>query len=172
MDYQFKPLGKKCAGTGAELPPGSVCYSVLVEEAGELVRLDYSKEGWKGPPPGAFGTWQTTVPRRAEVKRAPLDPAALLTCFEQMTEEANPAQEKLRYILALLLLQKKQLRLEGSRQEGEEEYLQLAGSQGGAYEVRELQLTDDELQELQQQLTAHLMAEWGVTEESPENLAS
>lgn len=161
MEYQFKPVGKKCAATGADLVPGSVCHSVLVEEGDELSRLDYSEAGWKGPPPGTVGTWKSVVPKPAEPKRAPLDTNALMTCFEQLTEQADPAREKLRYILALLLLQKRRLHLDGSRQEGSEEYLQLSGSQGeGAWEVRDLQLNDQEMHVLQHELTAYLEAEW------------
>lgn len=161
MDYQFKPLGKKCAATGEELTPGSVCYSALIEEDGELQRLDYSEKGWTGPPPGAVGTWVCTVPLPVQTKKNPLDPAALMSYFEQLMEAGNPTQEKLRYILALLLIQKKRLHCDTSRQDGEESYLQLSGTQGEAFEVRELQLSDEEMLELQQELNAHLAAEWG-----------
>ena len=161
MDYQFRTIGKKCAKTGTELVPGSTCHSVLVEENGELLRFDYSDEGWAGPPPGTVGMWKSVVPKPAEPKRAPLDTNALLSCFEQMTEAGDPSQEKLRYILALLLLQKRRLRLDGSRQEGAESYLQLAGNQDeGAYEVRDLHLSDAEMHGLEQELNAHLSQEW------------
>ena len=84
-----------------------------------------------------------------------------MTCFEQLTEEASPAREGLRYILALLLVKKRRLRLEGSRAEGEDEYLQLAGAQGeGAYEVRDLNPGDEEVQQWQRELNVYLASEW------------
>ena len=163
MEYQFRPIGKKCAGTGAELVPGSVCHSVLVERAGgELDRLDFSEAGWKGPPEGTVGYWKCQVPKAAEVRREPLDTNALMTCFDQLTEEANPARDGLRYILALLLMKKRRLRLETSRLEGEEEYLQLAGAQGeGVFEVRDPHPTDYEIQQWQRELNVYLASEWG-----------
>ena len=161
MEYQFRPIGKKCAGTGADLVPGETCFSALVDNKGELQRLDFSEAGWKGPPAGTLGVWKCVVPKPAEVRHEPLDTTALMTCFEQLTEEASPAREGLRYILALLLVKKRRLRLEGSRTDGDNEYLQLAGAHGeGAYEVRDLNPSDEEVQQWQRELNVYLASEW------------
>ena len=161
MEYQLRPIGKKCAATGEDLVPGSVCHSVVVERGGELVRMDYSEGGWKGPPEGALGSWKCVVPKPAEVRHEPLDTTALMSCFDQLTEEASPAREGLRYILALFLVKKRRLRLEGSRTAGDEEFLQLAGAQGeGAYEVRDLNPTDEAVQQWQRELNVYLASEW------------
>jgi hypothetical protein len=161
VEYQFRPIGKKCSATGEDLIPGERCFSVLVEKEGDLQRLDFSEAGWKGPPEGTLGVWKCVVPKPAEVRHEPLDTTALMTCFEQLTEEASPAREGLRYILALLLVKKRRLRLEGSRAEGEDEYLQLAGAQGeGAYEVRDLNPGDEEVQQWQRELNVYLASEW------------
>ena len=161
VEYQFRPIGKKCAATGEDLVPGSECHSVLIEREGELQRLDFSEKGWTSPPHGALGVWTCIVPKPAEVRHEPLDTKALMTCFEQLIEEASPAREGLRYILALLLVKKRRLRLEGSRSEGDDEYLQLAGAQGeGAYEVRDLNPSDEEIQQWQRELNVYLASEW------------
>lgn len=161
MDYHLKPIAKTCAATGRELTPGSRCFSALVERDGGPVRFDYTEEGWSGPPEGTIGYWQTRVPSPAETAARPLDPDALMRYFEQLCEDANPAQDKFRYVLALLLLQKRRLKIEGSRQDGETEYLQLGGSRGeGSFEVRDQQLTDEEIAQLQQALNQHLATEW------------
>ena len=161
MEYHLRPLGKTCAGTGAELAPGSTCYSVLVERAGELERRDFSENGWKGAPEGTVAQWKCMVPRPVETKRNLLDPDALQNYFDQLTEEADPLKEKLRYILAILLLRKKRLRLEDSREEGESEVLQFVSMQGeGSYEVRDHQLTEEEMHELQASLMAHMAADY------------
>ena len=161
MEYQFRPIGKKCATTGEDLAPGSTCYSVLVERNGELQRLDFSSQGWSGPPEGALGVWKCQVPKAVEVRHEPLDTNALMRCFEVLTEEANPEREGLRYILALLLVKKRRLRLDGSRTDGETEYLQLAGANGeGAYEVQDLNPSDQEVQLWQRDLNVYLASEW------------
>lgn len=161
MEYHLKPLGKTCAATGAALRPGSICHSVVIEDGSDLQRLDFSEEGWTGPPDGTIAHWKNVVPQPVEVRKKLLDPDALMAYFDQLSEEANPLHEKLRYILAILLLRKKRFRLDDSRQEGDDEILQLVSTQGeGVYEVRDLQLTETEMLELQQTLNAHLAAEW------------
>ncbi|MFN0050887.1 MAG: hypothetical protein ACKV0T_01765 [Planctomycetales bacterium] len=164
MEYQFRPLGKKCAATGEDLVPGSVCHSVLVERDGELQRLDYSPQGWSGPPPGTVGAWECLVPLPQEVRREPLDAQALLSCFEQLCEEGDPAREGLRYILALLLVKKRRLRLEGSQSSGDSEFLQLVGAHGeGAWEIRDLNPSDEEVHQWQRELNVYLASEWQTT---------
>jgi len=161
MDYHLKPVSKNCAETGAELIPGTVCHSALVERDSKMIRLDYSEEGWKGPPEGTVGHWRCTVPQVTETKQRPLDAQAMMRYFEQLSEDLNPAQEKFRFILSLLLLQKRKLKIESTRQEGDIEFLQLVGSQGeGPFEVRNHNLSSEEIEQLQQELNTHLSTEW------------
>lgn len=159
MDYQLKPLGKTCASTGQPLIPGTVCHSVVVERDGRLVRLDYSEAGWQGPPPDALGYWRTVVPPVEPARR--IDPDSLMRYFEQLSEEASPRAEILRYVAALLLLKWKRLKLDDVRGDEEGEWLLLSGSRGeGVFEVRNLQLPDAELARLQHELKTHLSEEW------------
>lgn len=161
MDYHLKPVGKTCAATGKDLTPGAPCISVLLEENGRLTRLDYSEEGWNGPPEGTVGYWRTTVPESSESKSSKLDTDALMRYFEQLSEDANPAQDKFRYVLALLLLQKRRLRLEGVRRDGDIEYLEMTGSRSeGPFEVPDHHLDDEEIGQIQHDLNAHLATEW------------
>ena len=157
MDYQFKPIGKTCAATGQPLAPGERVYSVVVERNHELVRLDFSPQGWSGPPDGTIGQWRCVVPTPETKPASVLDPDALLSYFEHLVEDANPAHDKLRYVLALFLLQKRRLRLDGSRVDGETEYLQLSGSRGeGPYEIPDQQLAESEIRQLQAELNHSL----------------
>ena len=163
MDYHLKPIGKVCAATANPLVPGSVCHSVVVEEnAGDgMTRLDFSDEGWSGPPNGTIGYWKSIVPDSTQPKNKPLDPDALMSYFEQIYEDANPAQEKFCYVLSLMLLQKRRVKLDGSRYEGETEYLELSGSRGeGPFTVRNSNLSDDEIAEFQTSLNSCLDSEW------------
>lgn len=159
MDYRLKPIGKTCAATEAPLEPGSVVHSVLIEQDGETVRLDYCEDGWQGPPEGMIAHWRCTVPEAESEKPKPLDPDALLEHFERMLEDANPAQQQLCYVIALLLMQKRRLQLEGTRYDGEIAWLEFIGQRGeGPFEVRDQQLTGEEIARLQATLTQHLGA--------------
>jgi hypothetical protein len=160
MDYQLKPLGKTCSQTGKPFGPGDVCYSAVVEKGNEWVRLDFSAGAWSGPPQGALGYWRLTVPARDQTRRQTLDPDALLRQFEQLCEDANPAREKFRYVLALLLVQRRRLRITQTRNDAEGTVLELSGLQGeGPFEVRDPELAESEVAALQQELETSILSE-------------
>jgi hypothetical protein len=159
MDYQLKPLGKTCSKSGAKLLPGDTCYSAVVSKGNQWERIDFSRDAWQGPPEDAIGYWRTIVPPQTEPRRR-LDPDALLRHFEQLCEDANPAQDKFRYVLALLLVQRRRLRITGTRTEGTTTILELSGMQGeGPFTVPEQQLKPDEIETLENELNERLTAE-------------
>lgn len=150
-------MGKMCAGTGEPLVPGTRVHSVLVDRGQEQIRLDFSEAAWTGPPEGTVGHWRSVVPEPIAAGPKPIDTEALFRFFEETAEDQNPVQEKFRYVVALLLLQKRRLQLEGSRKDGEIEYLELIGSRSeGPFEVRDQHLSPEEIQQLQNDLNAHL----------------
>jgi len=161
MDYHLRPMGKTCTATGKPLVPGSVCHSVLVEKEGQLVRLDYSAEGWSGPPDGHLGHWSIEVPAAPDPSQQKIDPEAALRYFEQLYEEASPVHVRTCYTLALILLRQRKLKLENIRYDDDIEFLELTGVHGeGRFEVRNLRLDDAEVQQLQLELKAQLSLEW------------
>lgn len=161
MDYHFKTPSKTCAATGRPLAPGAVCHSVLIEKSGVLTRIDYSDEGWQGPPEGHVGYWKTIVPSQNDPREQRLDPEAAFRYFEQLCEESSPTTERQRYVLALLLLQQRKLRLDGSHTGSDGDVLELSGSHGeGAYEVPNLKLSDADTRQIQAELKVHLATEW------------
>ena len=151
QDYNVKPIGRTCAGTGKELVPRSLCHSVLVEKNGELTRFDYSDEGWTQPPEGSLAHWRCEVPEAVAVTKKTFDPDELMRQFEQLCEEASPAQDKFRYVLALLLLQRRRLKLEGTKTIDDQEFLELNGARGeGTFLILDQQLDDAEVQHMQE----------------------
>jgi hypothetical protein len=161
MDYHLKSLGKNCASTGKPLVPGSQCHSVLIEREGNLVRLDFSPEGWSGPPPGHLGCWRVEVPLAADPKTTRIDPEVALRYFEQLSEEASPIHDQTRYALALVLLQQRKLKLENVRFDDDDEVLELSGLHGeGNFEVRNYHLDETQTQQLQAEIKSQLSTEW------------
>jgi hypothetical protein len=159
MDYQLKPLGKTCSRTGKAFGPGEVCYSAVVEKGKEWVRVDFAADAWSGPPDGALGYWRLTVPGQQTQKRV-VDLDALVRQFEQLSEDANPGREKFRYVLALLLVQRRRLRITATRDDAQGSILELSGLQGeGPFDVRDQQLADSEIAALQQELENSMTAE-------------
>lgn len=161
MDYHFKPAAKTCAQTGKPLVPGSVCHSVLLEKNGMLTRLDYSDEGWSGLPEGHIGYWKTVVPVQNDPRDQRIDPDAALRYLEQISELPPSEMERQRYVLALLLLQQRRLKLEGARTTPDGDQLELIGLNGeGPYFVPNLKLSETETQQIQAELKVHLATEW------------
>ena len=152
-DYNVKPIGRTCAATGRELVPGSLCHSVLVEKQGQLLRFDFAEDGWQQPPEGMVAHWRCVVPEPVVTKNQPLNPDELMQQFEQLCEEASPAQDKFRYVLALLLLQRRRLKLDGTRTIDGQDFLELTSARGeGTFLVPDQQLDDEQVQRLQESL--------------------
>lgn len=124
MDYEVERFTRQCATTGRALAEGEEFYSVLVAERGQVRRRDYSVAAWRGPPVEAIGWWKSRVPT-PQARRARLAPAdVLLNLLREL--EGVAGQEELRYLLALWLVRRRQLRLEETRYESQgEEVLML-----------------------------------------------
>lgn len=110
IDYEVQRCTRKCAVTQRELQSGETFYSTLSAEGARVVRHDYSVEAWQGPPEGVLGWWKSQVPGR-EGKKVTLAPnEVMLELLEQLADE--PQRQDMRYVLALLLVRRRVLRLE------------------------------------------------------------
>ena len=154
MEYTIKSIGKNCAGSGEPLKPGSRCRSVLIERNGEVVRLDYADDYSGEMPENIIGSWVTQVPQAARKTTQQLDIESCFDTFTQLCENPNLVQQKMAYVLSLLLLKKHRLILLDSRSEESHEILQVEGSLGGGpFEIRNFNLPDEEISALQHELT-------------------
>jgi hypothetical protein len=110
IDYEIQRCTRHCASSGRELLEGESFYSVLLPRGATLERLDYAAEAWNGPPPDALGWWKSQMPTR-EAKKAQLAPSdVLLEFFAGLADQ--PEQADVRYVVALLLIRRRILRLE------------------------------------------------------------
>lgn len=95
--------------------------AALLETAGEttLSRVLYSLEVWEDGVELAegvslFGFWKRRVPEPGEVKKTPLvSDDEIFDLFEQLGEATEEKQIGFRYLLALMLMRKKKIDLEG-----------------------------------------------------------
>ena len=124
-EYQIQPNTRRCVISGRELRAGEKFYSVLREEAGKFVRLDYSSEVWQGPPHGSFSFWTGRIRAGEENKRPPIDDDLLMDCLQRLEGETEPNRVNFRYVVALLLMRRKRLRFEETLSEGDQEVLVL-----------------------------------------------
>lgn len=110
IDYEVSRCTRRCAATDRELAPGEAFYSVLLPSGGQVLRQDFSAAEWKGPPENALGWWKGTMPDTTTRKPQWAPHEVMLEYFEGL--ESDPTREDLRYVLALLLVRRRVLRLE------------------------------------------------------------
>jgi hypothetical protein len=110
LDFEINSRSRKCSATDRPFEPGETFYSALVSEGGSVVRYDYAKSAWQGPPERCIGWWKSVVPdaRGGKTHWAPND--VMLHYFEQIAE--NPEKQDVRYVLTLLMIRRRVLRLE------------------------------------------------------------
>ena len=115
MDFEVQRCTRHCAATGRELKPGETFYSTLVAEGSQVLRRDYAAEAWQGPPEGVLGWWKSHLPARdaRRVHWAPND--VMLELLEQL--ETQPEKHDMRYVLSLLLVRRRVVRLEDTQRD-------------------------------------------------------
>jgi len=123
MDYETPKSTMQCAKTQRPLNEGEAYWSVLLDRGNAFQRVDYSDDGWEGPPEGALCVWRTRVPVKEEQRRPLVDPSVMLEVFTRLETETEPSKIHFRYILALLLMRKRILKLTHTDRQDDAEYL-------------------------------------------------
>lgn len=112
MDYEVQRCTRHCAASGREFEVGEEFYSVLVAEGAEVRRYDYALDAWPGPPEKSLGFWKSRLPtREAQTNKPKLAPGEVMMQLFAELEEA-PDRQDMRYVLALLMVRRRLLRLE------------------------------------------------------------
>ena len=109
LNFDFQRSSRRCAVSGREFDVGEKYFSVLLDDEGELVRQDVATDKWDGPPENCIGWWQSRVPdlAKGKVYWAPRD--VLISFFEKLVEQGRDPDKT--YIMAILLIQKRYLKL-------------------------------------------------------------
>jgi hypothetical protein len=152
-EYQIQPNARRCSASGRELRPGERYFSVLTEEAGKFVRRDYAADAWQGPPAQAFSFWAGKIATPDGKRRPPIDDELLLDCFSRLEGQSEPGRVKFRYVVGLLLMRRRRLRLEGASREDGSEVLELRCPRTGTrYRMTNPALTDEETAAVQDEV--------------------
>jgi hypothetical protein len=82
-----------------------------------------------------------------------VDDELLLDCFGRLEGQTDPGRVKFRYVVGLLLMRRRRLRLEGTAREDGVEVLQLRCSRTGTrYRMVDPALTDEETSAVQDEV--------------------
>lgn len=112
LDFDVKTCSRECSVTGRAIGPGERYYSVLMLSGAETVRRDFCADAWREPAGDAIGWWQSTAPESAAAKPKLAPNEVLLNLLSELA--ANPRESQFRYLVALLLLRRRVLRLEST----------------------------------------------------------
>jgi hypothetical protein len=115
LDFEIQRFTRRCCQTDRVFEPGDVVYSALVTSGGQVIRKDYCEAAWQGPPENTVGWWKGQVPdvTATRMQWAPND--VILHYFEQL--EDNTEKADVRYVLALLMIRRRIVRLEETEQD-------------------------------------------------------
>jgi hypothetical protein len=158
LDFEIQRFTRHCAATGRELKPGESFYSALVSKGAQVERQDFAVESWTGPPEGTLGWWKSQVPTPSaqKVHLAPND--VMLELLEQW--EAVPTRHDSRYVLSLLLVRRRVLRLEETETDdtGTEVSVLYCPRRDCTYRVPAVMPSDERAAEIQDELSKLLFA--------------
>lgn len=159
IDFDIQRCTRRCAATDRELLAEEFFYSVLVSQGSDVVRLDYCEGAWSEPPEGAIGWWKSRMPSANAHKMhwAPND--VMLHYFEEL--ETNQAKADVRYILALLLIRRRLLRLDDREtdDEGRELMVVFCPKNETEYKVVTVPPSGARINEIQDELARLLFAD-------------
>ncbi len=104
---------RKCAVSGEPIPQGAPFFSALIEGDESFERKDYLAAAWDGVDKTPFFSyWKNKGGDAGEEKKQPVDYGRLLAFYDSL-EGAEEAPKRLfRYVLALILVRRRRLRLE------------------------------------------------------------
>jgi hypothetical protein len=161
-EWDVAQCGGVCAATGAPLAEGQEVYAVLLEEGETLRRVDYSLDGWSGPPAGAFCFYKTRVPVKERKKRLLVDDEVLINFFLRLADETQEARVHFRFVLALILMRKRLLKYEDTERNGDREFWRMRFVRDTVvHRVENPRLTEEQISAVSRELGAILHGDMG-----------
>ncbi len=164
LNYEFKRTSRTCCVSGRVFQRGEEFISALIEnDRGETVRQDFAIEAWNQPPEDCIGWWKTRLPviGKGNVYWAPKD--VLLSYFHHLQEIDE--QTDLRYVMSLLLVRKRILKLVETVEVDGIEVMHLKNlSDDSKYEVPVIQLSSQRVTEIQEELSEKLFTDSAATD--------
>ena len=132
-----RPTGL-CAATGRTLETGETCIAVLARplppeqgveaerpkgKAPIMERLDFALDHWDSAwakpelKSRVLCWWRTVVPESDAPRKTFVDDSVLLDLFERLEEEEDEDRQAFRFVLGLILLRRRKLRMVGRESE-------------------------------------------------------
>jgi len=147
-----KPLGV-CCGSGKKIEYGEEYFAALIETEEELQRRDFCADYWNSRKPDVFCYWKTRLPHPDQKKQLFVDDDMLMAFFERLETETEQEKINFRFVLALILMRKRRLKYDSTRQrDGKEIWCLRITGEKETVEVINPHLDEEQIEQLSSQL--------------------
>ncbi len=147
-----KPLGR-CCGTGKTIEPNEEYFATLVETEEGLQRRDFCAEFWLTEKPEVYCYWKTRLASPDQKKRLFVDDNMLMAFFERLGRESEQEKINFRFVLTLILMRKRRLKYDSSRnEEGKEVWRLRVVGDNEIVEVINPHLDEEQIEQLSLQI--------------------
>lgn len=158
---------RACAGTGAEIPPEVPYYSALLENDDGFERKDFCAEAWPGvEKDGFFSYWKNKGYAPRGSARQPVDYDRILDFFDALAGSGSPDRQLFRYVLALVLVRRRRLRLDDMSRTDQGDRLVVYDRRDGGktLEIISPEATKEDLEHAQEKLNQLFDADFAEEE--------
>jgi hypothetical protein len=159
-DWEIKkPLGT-CAGSGKTIEPEQEYIATLIETPEGMQRKDYCVEYWNENKPEVYCYWKSVMPKPDQKKKLFVDDSMLMSFFERLATETDEEKLNFRFVLALILMRKRLLKYDSSKNaDGKEIWSLKVSGREQIDQVINPHLTEDKIEQLSGQLGQILQVE-------------
>jgi len=177
-DYKISASTRTCQACGRPFGVGDTYFSTVVEADGDemFARQDFCPECWSPDGAAYFSFWKARIPEPPPAKSTGprlVDLGRLMQLFEHLAGADQEHAQRFRYVLGLVLMRKRRLRLLSQRRvggKGEELILREVGTQR-QHVVRCPSLGEDEIRSVTDRLgdVLDMPEKWDRLEAEPDD---
>jgi len=178
-NWNIRSRAHACSHTALPFKNGDAFMTVLMEDpkTGELLRKDYSLEAWAEVEPTlgqSFSVWRSEYEAiKSEARAEITEKESAEVLLRRLIEEDSILTENTRYILAVMLERKKQLKQTGTRETEEDTFLVYEHPKSGeVYIIRDPELKLAQIEEVQKEVSRLLGGEKPAETPTPETPAA
>lgn len=165
QEWHMPRPGAACAACARAFELNEAFQAHLFEAAAGYERRDYCV-ACPVDATDALASWRSRRVAPGQKKAPPLDRATLLSMVERLEGAVDPQKRRFRFVLALLLWQKKTLNLRGTENTSEGEVWSFETKHGESrFAVHDPALAENELEQLSEQLDRLLAGDTAAVEE-------
>ncbi len=153
-----------CCRCDRQLQPGDRFAASLHETEDEFIRKDWCPDCWdrdgREGNGELIGSWQSRIPAPKEKKKLFVDNDVLLNFFRRLEGTDQPERQAFRFVLGLVLMQKRLLSYEKTLDEKQDEIwlMRLRGSDE-TFHLRNPQISEEQVAQVSDQLGQILEAD-------------